>query len=219
MPDVHVVQLRDEDLRWGFDDTAPYWRTTSRIGAWGHTQRVDPCRAYAHPIELVEHEIAHVTGSFPVGVPTTFHVAPWESVGRTNGWCSQEWNYYGGENRDQKLWEAAIALVGKRIPLMPAMTRYLVAHEYGHAVDYWICHVRKLGNDGFDDEYRRLRRMKPSVHYGPGTWHLNVGEVIANDFRIVVCKREPEFWPHECEHPLKDRAVRAWWRKAMKEVT
>lgn len=215
---VETVYVQPDDLRWGFDDSAPFWRTTSQIGAYGHAERVDPCRAYAHGEDLVGTEVSHVTSSFPIGVPVTFHVSPWESVGRTNGWCAQEWNYYSGDNRDEKRWEAAIALVGKRIPPMPAMTRYLVSHEYGHAVDYWLCHVRELGSDGLDEEYRKLRGLGKPGHYGPGSWHENVGEVIANDFRIVVCKREREFWPHPCEHPLKDPAVRAWWRKALKEV-
>lgn len=212
---VRVIEVRELD--WSFDDAPPAWRTTSQIKNYGTAEKVDPTPCYTHDLELVRAEAGHVHGVFPIGVPVTIHVAPWESLGRTNGWASQEWNYYAGPKRDQKVWEVAIALSGKRIPPHPAMTRYLVAHEYGHAVDDWLCHVRGLQPNGLDDEYRKLRNLsKAAYRYGPGRWHSNVGELIANDFRILVAKREREFWPHPgLERPERLPAIRKFWRDAV----
>lgn len=39
-------------------------------------------------------------------------------------------------------------------------------------------------------------------------------ELFANDFRIVVCGIEQEYWPHPgFTHPLKLAKVRKWWAK------
>lgn len=217
---VRVVTLKPDDLAWSFDDRPPMWRTKSQVGGWGHASSIDPTPCYAHDRKLVVAEADAVHTAFPVGVPVTFHISLWEEVGRTNGWASQEWNYYGGKNRDQKIWEGAIGLSGKRIPLHPAMTRYLVAHEYGHIADYWLCHVRGLDPNGLDEEYRRVRQLpKSSGRYGPGRWHANVGELIANDFRILVAKRELEFWPHPgIARPEEVRAVQSFWTSALKDA-
>lgn len=217
---IRVVSLKSGDLTWSFDDKPPSWRTKSVVGGWGHAANVDPTPCYSHDRALVLAEAQHVDDVFRVGVPVTIHISRWEEIGRTNGWASQEWNYYAGKNGDEKKWEGAIALAGKRIPLHPAMTRYLVSHEYGHVVDYWLCHVRGLQPNGLDEEYRELRRLpKSSGRYGPGRWHSNVGELIANDFRILVAGRELEFWPHPgIARPEDERGVRAFWRRALKDA-
>jgi hypothetical protein len=217
---VRIVVLCARDLNWSFDDRRPSWRTKSAIKDYGRTVNVDPTPCYSHDRDLVRVEAKHVDEAFPIGVPVTVHVSRWEELGRTNGWASQEWNYYAGKKGDQKRWEVAIDLAGKRIPLHPAMTRYLVAHEYGHAVDYWLCHVRGLQPDGLDEEYRKIRGLpKSSGRYGPGRWHANVGELIANDFRVLVAERELEFWPHPgIARPEEERGVRQFWRRALKDA-
>jgi hypothetical protein len=45
-------------------------------------------------------------------------------------------------------------------------------------------------------EYAQLRGCDPATPYGGGTWHKSPGELLANDFRILVAGVEPEFWPH-----------------------
>jgi hypothetical protein len=212
---INVVSLTQDDLMWDWD-TGPYWKTRPALhDGWGTREKVDPTPAYGHDAAAVAREAEYVHTRFPIGVPTTIHVAQWESLSRTNGWCSQDW---GKDAEGNRVWEASIALGGKRIPPLPAMTRYLVSHEYGHAVDNWLCEQREVPVNGLDEEYAKLRDLAPTRYYGPGAWHLNVGEVIANDFRIIVARREVEFWPHPTTHPLEDKAVKAWWRKALKEA-
>ena len=216
---VSVRVVKATDLAWAFDSKPPGWTTKPALkGNWGHRSEVDATPAYPHDLDLVKAEAERVDAAFPIGVPVTVHISLWEDLGRTNGWAYQDWAYRGD---DERTFEVAIALGAKRIPIHPAMTRYLVAHEYGHAVDYWLCHVREVQPNGLDEEYRKLRGLpKSSGRYGPGRWHANVGELIANDFRILVAKREPEFWPHPgIARPEALPAVRAWWRKALKEAS
>jgi hypothetical protein len=142
-----------------------------------------------------------------------------ECTSRTNGWAEVDHRYYDDDcakpccaDKTVK-WDGIIVLAGKRIPPHPAMTRYLVAHEYGHHVEYELLHRRGLdpGDSVVRDEYARMRGC-PDVNYGGGTWHKSPGELLANDFRIVVAGVEPEFWPHPgFTHPLEDALVQRWW--------
>ena len=47
-----------------------------------------------------------------------------------------------------------ICLAGKRIPPHPAMTRYLMGHEYGHGVFYHLARLR-----GFEQDSEGLRKL------------------------------------------------------------
>ena len=102
-----------------------------------------------------------------------------------------------------------IVISGKRIPIMPAMTRYLVSHEYGHLVETALVKAKRLDIN----EYAKMRGCdsRNTEFYGGRTWHKAFGEIFANDFRIIVCDREPEFWPHPVCHPSSDKALIEWW--------
>jgi len=64
----------------------------------------------------------------------------------------------------------------------------------------------------FRDDYAKMRRLKTQKHYGPGTWHKSIGEIVANDFRILGAGVEAEFWPHPgITHPKKLKTVQKWW--------
>jgi len=101
------------------------------------------------------------------------------------------------------------------------MTRYLVAHEYGHCVDYWMNFKRGSKDEvvtDFDREYAALRGVEANSDYGALKWHRNIGELIANDFRICVCNVEPEFWPHPgFAHPHDLPHVNEFWEKCVDE--
>jgi hypothetical protein len=162
-----------------------------------------------------------------------------EGLDRVNGHCAEDHVY---TREDGSKWEDSatcpcgcgettkhagqahsIVLFGKRTAIHPAYTRYLVAHEYGHAAASRV--RRALGWAAHDDSkyeaaYMKLRGSSESdVRYGGKRWHMHPAEVMANDFRILVMQREAEFWPHEIPPPAPDSAVAAWWAKARELVT
>src|SRR5205823_804865 len=142
---------------------------------------------------------------------------------RTNGATHVEVDYDGPQDAKGNYTGriGSIYLSAKRIPIHPAMTRYLVAHEYGHVVEEWL--NERLGNKLHDDTligfYRQLRSLDKPRAYGAGEWHRTPGEVFANDFRVLVCGVEPEFWPHPgIERPETSYTIRGWWDAQRKAV-
>lgn len=200
-------------LRWCFRDGA-YVLERNTIGSYQTRTKVDPTPGYAHDKQLVKQLLAKVAAAFPIGWPVSLNILSYETFERTNGWASTNSTY-----SKPPRFEGAITLAGKRIPPHPAVTRYLVAHEYGHLVDRWICKQRGLADgQDFDQEYRELRGVKRAKYYGPGQWHAETGELIANDFRILVAESEPEFWPHPgFARPETLPAVVDWWHRARAE--
>lgn len=199
-----------DKLRWPFGGKNPL------IKCGQSTEDVDPFPGYAHPLTLVEEGLEHVTKVFPVGGdPVQCFVLQYEVIARTNGHASK---WYGRKDGEFKPY---IVLSGKRIPPMPSMTRYLTAHEYGHVVDMWICQQMGCEEDfpltKFDREYAEVRGIEPEGAYGGGEWHKNIGEIIANDFRVLMCNVEVDFWPHPCTHPLllKSSGLQDYWRELL----
>lgn len=218
---THEIDL--ESLVWRFTGDGPSVYIGQMYGT-GTPHRVDPFPGYAHDMALVEDTIGIVRRAWdlPDDVSLLIATMPYEEVGRTNGWTQHDWKYYGddgeplGENR---LYIPSIGLSGKRIPPHPAMTRYLVAHEYGHVACGWIAarEGAKAGSTSeIEKEYRRIRELPSDRMYGGRTWHEDAGEVMANDFRILICNIEPEFWPHpgidRPDGPL-EFVLRDWWEQ------
>lgn len=195
--------------------TGPAYVTVPRAmkGCWSHQEHVDPYPAYSHDVELVHREARRVIRALPIGVPVLISVLAVEGLDRVNGHCRIDYDYKGEKPHP---WAASIVLWGKRIPIHPAMTRYLVAHEYGHAVEKYIATLRGETGDSqkLRAEYGRLRGCRRQKYYGGGTWHASPGELFANDFRILVAGAEPEFWPHPgFQRPERVAAVRAFWKE------
>lgn len=224
------VQLLTEP-DYGFDEKGPkyYVRHTDNLG-FAHTDWVDPAPGYHHNVDLVKEGFAKCRERAPLNHPLDVAVLKHEFIGRTNGHYTYSDHYHENENGDyiyedesKKRYKTdlvgLIILCGKRIPIHPAMTRYLVAHEYGHAVQYALEKTRGLQTDSLKKLYQETIRPEGTFNYGPGKWHTNIGELFANDFRILVMKEEIDFWPHEgYTHPLQTDAAIDWWNATMDEL-
>ncbi len=208
---IHVID--SSQLEWAFRDSGPVWKSGKQ---YKREHRVDPFPCYAHDLGLVQEMVEKTEVIFPVKFLVDYYVLEYEDLGRTNGYADRE-SVWGDKSGKVESWAPIIVLMGKRIPPHPAMTRYLVAHEYGHIAQWWIEHVRGIKDETttkLDLEYMALR---PGSHndYGGGKWDSNVGELIANDFRILVCGAETEFWPHKhFPRPETVPAVVEFWEKA-----
>lgn len=214
MKHLKVFQLRARDVCHPWSG-APYFNLPKPAPGFYSTQvHVDPFPAYPHDVQLVMRELRKVARAFPIGVPVSVNVLEREGPERTNGHCEIVHDYQA--KKKPAPWSARIVLWGKRIPPHPAMTRYLVAHEYGHAVAQFL--ARKLRHKDAERLYREYRSFRPvrrrPRYYGGGTWHASSSELFANDFRILVAGVEPEFWPHPgFARPERVAAVRRFWKE------
>lgn len=211
--------FEEKELQWAFDDKGPFVRV-GRVGDWKTTLYVDPTPCFTHDLELVKTTLALCESSFPLPKPVSLYVISFEGTGRTNGQTHHESDYKEKSEHDEYITYPLIALFGKRTPIHPAMTRYLVAHEYGHAVDRAIASKRYAGGDpcsALHKDYAKMRGLPEISSYGPTTWHLATTEVIANDFRVLVMGIEKEFWAHPVPMPSEVPEVVAWWEEVRKQ--
>jgi hypothetical protein len=228
-----------QDLSWPFcdHDAAPRYYVGG--GSYPDAVRVDPSPAYPLPIHTVRALVEACWARFPLlGSRLDVAVLSHEVLTRTNGSMHES---YISKHPDGSEWSEKIAcrcgcgrakefcgqaltivLSAKRIPIHPAMVRYLVAHEYGHAA--YAAIARRLwhhdcGEWSLTSEYlqRRGVTLPDAGRYGGGTWHAQPQEIIANDFRVLVMDQEREFWPHP-DVPMPAREMLAWWDEGLEAL-
>lgn len=211
---VHNIDVMREGT-WSFNDTP----TVVRYSPKGYGQGVfDPFPAYSHRLKHVTAAVEDVAAAFPPLWDVDLYSMNREETARSNGYSNvrETGHYQDGEYVKDPV-TGVIVLSGKRIPPHPAVTRYLVAHEYGHNVEYMINAARgskSVTSDDLITEYADLRGLPPeAVHHGAGgTWHDSAAEIFACDFRIVVCGVETEYWPHPgVKRPEFVPKVIDWW--------
>lgn len=208
-------------------DTATwYFRDAFALPHWYHpehgsfTGTFDPFPAYPHDPAIVAATVEQVAQRCPPIWNVQVWVADREEIGRSNGFSSvHDSGHYEGDDYVKDTPTGLVVLSGKRVPPHPAMTRYLVAHEYGHNVEYMLSVARgakHARNDAVITEYAALRGL-PEVHHGSGgRWHDAASEVFACDFRLIVCGVEPEHWPHPgIPRPDSHAGIAAWWADAL----
>ncbi len=82
-----------------------------------------------------------------------------------------------------------------------------------------LAQLRRV-RDRMDREYAQLRGLPVDERalYGGGRWHAAIGELFANDFRILVARAELEFWPHPgFPRPETLPVVVEFWEQAISE--
>lgn len=208
MKRIHDIK----DIHWPFNGE-PY--VLLQTGQGSRREVVDPFPCYGHELKLVRQLVRHVEGNFPIGFKPQYNVLHFEMTERVNGWSDRSYDHSG--KKDPPKWYPFITLSGKRIPIHPAMTRYVIPHEYGHTIQHWLERCMGLKNEELEPIYADMRGLKHSDAYGGKNWDGNTGEVLANDFRIVVCGLESEFWPHSVKHPDKLKTIKKWWNKHIKK--
>lgn len=199
---------------WDWSSTQPNWRAQR----YGQMSLFDPFPAYRHDLAVIAETAATIAEICPPRWDVAIYAPDREEIGRTNGF-SDMWGERDPVDERFKRFQGMIFMSGKRIPIHPAMTRYLVAHEYGHNVQWMLNHARSGPNDPQSDKiltgYAEMRGLPTPIHYGSGgRWHDSCAEVFADDFRTVVLEIETEFWPHPgVERP--GNAVIDWWAQAL----
>lgn len=222
-----VIELTRDDIVWPFSNQPPYVLTGQ--GRWGGSiHHIDPFPAYSHDKGLVEEMVDRVTERVPIEGDLAIYILPAETVVRTNGWTQSDFErHYGddGKENEPARFQPSIGLDGKRIPIHPAMTRYLVGHEYGHVIATWLAYKANLHNYDsrlIEAEYAELRGLEAQKASAGVRWHLDHGEVFANDFRILIANVEKEFWPHPGIEPPKGHLATKlmhWWDEKLERTS
>lgn len=217
-----VIRLLGHDkIEWPFE-SGPKVYMKSKF--WNQAEEVDPFPGYHHDIDVVGETVELVEKAWPLPKPFSpiYFVLSHEMKARVQAATNRNFDYKHpvpqGEDRLAD-WESVIVFSGKRTPIHPAVTRYLVAHEYGHVVDYYIERMLDMKPDAdlLDARYKKLRNLKGGKAYGAKNWDNNVGEIIANDFRILITGVEEDYWPHSVPRPIEGTKLHEWWLE-MKEL-
>ncbi len=235
---MQVVALDSDDLHWPASNaSSPSPAYGCGSGSYKRQFYVDPHPCYSHDVARVEDLLASCVGKSPhtEAGNSALYLLAHEFTGRNNGLAFEDPVYKRPDGTD---WDEqikchccddmlklqgqahSIVLCGKRIPIMPSMTRYLVTHEYGHTV--WNRKRRLLGyttgsNQKLQSLYMRLRGEPDYKERDNEPWHQLVSEIVANDFRTLVMETECEFWPHEVPMASPGWAIARWWAATTRE--
>lgn len=211
---VHQIDVMKESV-WSFRDGKPMWRHPKH--KYHLCAVFDPFPAYAHTQIYALDAASDVQAACPPLWDVEIYLADREEDARTNGHS----NIYESHRDDDEPNLGFVLLSGKRIPPHPAMTKYLVAHEYGHHVEWMITHLRggkHVRDESWLEDYAKMRGLDTGVvmHHGEGgTWHDSIHEIFACDFRIMVPRIEENYWPHPgIPHPVtceQYHELRKWW--------
>jgi hypothetical protein len=209
--------------------TASCWDFRSGTASWAHPvfggarATWDPFPAYAHDATAARAAAHHVQSVCPPPWPVTVYLADREETARTNGFS---YTHDTGGHFDDTGWvkdspAGLIMLPGKRVPPHPAVTAYVIAHEYGHQVECMVNYAAgrpQLHDPAAAEGYRLLRGLPETArHRGSGgTWHDSVHEIMACDFRIMACGIEEAYWPHPgVPRPESVPGLDEWWENTL----
>lgn len=209
---MRTIHLTEKDLIWPFDGE-PYFKTQLAKTEYQEKINIQAFPCYSFDLKLVNHVAEYVENCFSIGFPCDYYVLDYDVIEGVNGYASRvsEWN-----DGKEVAFEPYIVLAGKKTPIHPAMQRYLIGHERGHVINYWLSLKMGMTDEEFDKHYADIREIDYSFEYGGKKWHTNTGEIMANDFRVLVCGLETDFWPHDAVHPFKCESVIKFWGE-MKE--
>lgn len=222
---AELHSVTSNSIGWPFHGNGSAKHQAGEGKGYGIDTDLDPFPCYAHEGEPMRSTLKLCEERFAPRTPLYLYRSRFEDTARVNGWATYRELY----NDDELPFEVYIFFSGKRTPIHPAQTRYLTAHEYGHAVMYWFMHdMREEDEDGRPEamhevedrlmkEYCDLRGIKFNDNYGGGKWHTNTKEIFANDWRTVIGV-ETEFWPHRAKQLKPGDAAWKWWEEDVLDV-
>lgn len=195
-PMYSVTELKEPE--WEFHKKEAHYRVGE---GYGTVIEVDPFPCYTHNKNLVISRL----NSYPIQIPVDVYILHHEPLSRTNGFTGVQYNFADSTQKHY------IVLSGKRTPIPYMMTRYLVAHEYGHVMQNLIS--EKRNDDNWFLEYAKNREVDIGEHYAKaGSWHNSPKEIFADDHRIMMAGVQSEFWPHDkVQHPRKNAYAKFFW--------
>ncbi len=225
MPEFTIHQLDVPNAgSWSFQDSS----LSCRHPRHGSIGRFDPFPAYPHDAGVAAGAADKAAQACPPLYDIEIYLPNREEVGRTNGYST---NCYPRSFVDGE-WVTGlplglIVMSGKRIPPHPAMTRYLVGHEYGHHVCWMLGKLRGAGHlqdDSWLAEYATLRGLPDTTppNGSGGNWHRALEEIFACDFRTHLGV-ENEYWPHPgipraADVAAENSSFRSWWVDALDQL-
>jgi hypothetical protein len=220
---VHEAPVM-RDGHWSFGTSQLTWGPPAPAHG---SSAFDPLPAYPHDLAAVTAAAQRAQDMMPPLWDVDVYVADREGTDRCNGYSRlEEHGHYEGDDWVKDPLRGTIVLAGKRVQPHPAMSRYLVAHEYGHNVAYMLNSLRggKYASacDGLYADYAKARGLDPgTLHHGDGgRWHDSAAEIFACDFRILVLGAEAEFWPHPgISRPEETRGLAGWWDDACSRLS
>ena len=199
---------RLKEPKWDFDGSGAYYKLGE---GYGIRAKVDPFPAYSHD----EVYTWGLLSTLKVQIPVDIYILEHELESRVNGWSDVQYNWDDkGHIEDQS---HIICLSGKRTPIPQSMQYYITAHEYGHAVENFL--VEKTKNENFRVEYAKMRGVDLREHYGGRSWINAPGEVLADDFRILVAGQHTTYWPHDkVLPPWNNDHLIDWWAEKENDI-
>jgi hypothetical protein len=191
------------NLKWSFDGGDPYFE----YGGWPEhpfKAHVDPFPGYGHNPSVIRYLADQIETAVPLKSKISIYLSNYELIQRCNGFA-QDFGETG-----------AIVLSGKRQPIVPQMTWYILGHEYGHHVEFAL--DGKYGHGETAKDYFNLR-PRANSEYGARKWHSNIRELFANDFRILVLGHEVDYWPHPgFKHPKQCPDIVEYWEEKIQLI-
>src|SRR5688572_29589540 len=160
-----------KELKWGPEQPKPFFHA----GQGAHPRYrgamyLDSRPCYPHNRVLVEELLAEVEKAFPVARPPLVYLPHYDADLATRNAATFQQNLYEEpqDEHGRTQTRSLIILYGKGTPIHPAMTRYLVAHEYGHAVAEVLAYDWANNHDPrvtFMRHYAELRGLKDCPDY------------------------------------------------------
>jgi len=213
MSEIFIKTLGSEAVLW-------MWGRVPSIYIGDRSCEIDPFPAYPHDERTFASTLSLLEAFWPAKFKLLAWLLPYELRSGTNGHSDRSFPW-SPRSEDRQPPTHHIVAAGKRIPIHPAVTRYLAAHEYGHHVEWWLAEPSEQypfggGENDYKvlEEYAQVRDGKFHRTYGSGgIWHTSLTEIFACDFRLFAGV-EPEFWPHPGIPRLEEcPAAIDWWNR------